>query len=170
MARHPVEFVSLQGAAFPSQQVVRGIFCRSMKIYIAAFYHSRKAQAENSGTAYARAAALADPAYSLELFHYIGDNSKLLDIIRSDKRTIFLDFSAFSMFTQGIKVDLKAYACFVEQNHDIIEVAASLDFIGAGQEQQNYDQLKTLETMLGGKTILPVHHVRDTGPVVEEIS
>ena len=65
------------------------------------------------------------------------------------------------MFTQGIKVDLKAYARFVEQNHDIIEVAASLDFIGAGQEQQNYDQLKTLETMLGGKTILPVHHVRD---------
>ena len=46
------------------------------------------------------------------------------------------------MFTQGVEVDLKAYAGYVDKNRDIIEIASNLDAIGAGKEQFSFDNQK----------------------------
>lgn len=129
-----------------------------MKIYIAAFYQSRKSQAENMGTAYARAAAIADCANNLESFHYIKDMPQLLNLVRRDKRTLFLDSGAYSMFTQKIGVNLQSYAKFIRDNQDAIHVASNLDAIGK-PEQASYDNQKLLESY--GVDIKPVHHARD---------
>lgn len=95
--------------------------------------------------------------YVLESFHYM--KSSMVKEIRSDKQTIFLDSGAFSMFTQGVKVDLASYANYIKNHSDIIHVASNLDAIGAGNEQLSYDRQKQLEDM--GVDIKPVHHVRD---------
>jgi uncharacterized protein Usg len=142
-----------------------------MKIYIAAFYQTRKAQAV-AGTAFAKAAALADPAYNLESFHYLDKLRQIPDLVREDKRKIFLDSGAYSMYTQGATVDLKAYARYIYLNRDIIETASNLDAIGTpgankklSEEtaQHSYDNQKKLESWLKpqGLAVQPVHHVRD---------
>ena len=142
-----------------------------MRIYIAAFYQTRKAQAV-AGTAFAKAAALADPAHNLESFHYLDKLKKIPDLIRKNKKKIFLDSGAFSMFTQGVEVDLKEYARYIYRNRDIIEIASNLDAIGKlgaskaeAEEtaQHSYDNQKKLEGWLKpqGLTVQPVHHVRD---------
>jgi hypothetical protein len=97
--------------------------------------------------------------YDLESYHYIGDSQRVIDYLRSKGRTIFLDSGAFSMFTQGIKVDLKKYAQYIIDNADVIHVASNLDEIGAGKEQESYANQKALERM--GAKIQPVHHARD---------
>lgn len=130
-----------------------------MRIYMAAFYQTRKAQAFIGGTAYARAAMIADPEYNLESFHYVQDMPIIGKMLRHDKHTVFLDSGAFSMFTQNVKVDLKAYAKFVQENQDIIHLASNLDAIGAGQEQLTYERQKQLEAM--GADVKPVFHARD---------
>jgi len=142
-----------------------------MRIYIAAWYQTRKAQAV-AGTAFAKAAALADPAHNLESFHYLDKLKQIPDLVRKDKRKIFLDSGAFSMFTQGVEVDLKAYAAYVYKNRDIIEIASNLDSIGKlnatqteaeATAQRSYDNQKKLEGWLKpqGLMVQPVHHVRD---------
>lgn len=98
--------------------------------------------------------------WMLESYHYIG-GTNVPDAVRRDRETIFLDSGAFSMFTQGIKVDLKEYAAFVKRNSDIIHTASNLDVIGKGAEQETYDRQKQLEGWLGPNVIQPVHHVRD---------
>jgi len=95
----------------------------------------------------------------LESFHYIGKTERFTDVIRSDKRKIFLDSGAFSMFTQGIDVDLRDYADFVKQHDDIIEVASNLDHIGRGTEKKTWKNQKIIEDY--GAIIQPVHHARD---------
>ncbi len=95
----------------------------------------------------------------LESFHYIGKGEKYTNAIYSDKRKIFLDSGAFSMFTQGIEVDLKAYAEFVKKHKKIIEVSSNLDHIGQGTEQKTWDNQRKLEDY--GAVIQPVHHARD---------
>jgi len=95
----------------------------------------------------------------LESFHYIGKTDRYTDIIRKDKKKIFLDSGAFSMFTQGIDVDLKDYADFVMENDDIILTASNLDVIGRGNEKATMKNQKILEDF--GARIQPVHHARD---------
>ncbi|MCK5603182.1 hypothetical protein KAR91_14970 [Candidatus Pacearchaeota archaeon] len=63
------------------------------------------------------------------------------------------------MFTQKKEVDLEAYADFIKENIDVIEIASNLDHIGRGGEQQTYDNQKRLEEF--GVKIAPVHHARD---------
>jgi len=79
-----------------------------------------------------------------------------LDLMRRDKRTIFLDSGAYSTSTQGVEVDLQAYARFIKRNHDIIEVAASLDIIDVGQEQQNYSAALIASEVLSSRTMKSV--------------
>lgn len=99
--------------------------------------------------------------WCLESFHYF--KGKKVDAMRRralerEPRSIFLDSGAFSMFTQGIKIDLQEYADYIAQNSDIIHIASNVDVIG-GTEEASYTNLKILEGM-GAKT-QPVHHVKD---------
>lgn len=123
-----------------------------MKVYMAGFY-----SAHGAGTPNAMISGISDPKFVLESYHYM-DNRKA-EAIRKLKKTIFLDSGAFSMFTQGVEVDLKAYAKYIEENADIIHVASNLDVIGRGNEQGSWDNQKELEGY--GAVICPVHHARD---------
>lgn len=128
-----------------------------MRIYMAGLYAGGRGAVNTTSP---QLAVMADYKceWILESYHYIGKN-KLAEIIRRKGDTIFLDSGAFSMFTQGIQVDLKAYAQYIKDNQDIIHVASSLDVIGQGHEQDSYDNVKTLESY--GVRIQPVHHARD---------
>lgn len=123
------------------------------RIYAAGFYSASGVKTINGV-----ASNLARPDHILESYFYIGKNHEA-DAIRKDKRTIFLDSGAFSMFTQGVEVDLDKYAQFIKDNSDIIHVASNLDVIGRDQEQGSYDNQKYLEKL--GVSIGPVHHARD---------
>ncbi len=142
-----------------------------MKVYIAGFYLAGRSRGD-AGTVYAQASGLSDPAHSLESFHYIGKDRRVLELIREDQRPIFLDSGAFSMFTQNEHVDLVDYARFIYKQRDIIEVASNLDAIGnsLGRDKEGneaakatYANQKQLEQWLKpqGLGVQPVHHVRD---------
>lgn len=126
-----------------------------MRIYMAGLY-----QVRSFGTIHALVSQSVSYPYMLESFHYICD-STIPQLIRLKKESIFLDSGAFSLFTQGVKVDLKQYARFVDANRDIIHAVSNLDVIGQGHEQESYDRQKALEGMLGTGIVSPVHHVRD---------
>jgi len=80
--------------------------------------------------------------YILESYHYIHRQS-FVDKIRRDNETVFLDSGAFSAFTKGIKVDIKAYCRYIKENADIIKCidgnvcASVLDAIGDAQGTYN---------------------------------
>lgn len=97
--------------------------------------------------------------YDLESYHYLKDTRNAPAYFRENKKTIFLDSGAFSMFTQGIKVDLREFSDYIKRGKDFIHVASNLDEIGKGKEQESYNNQKTLEKY--GAAIQPVHHARD---------
>jgi hypothetical protein len=117
-----------------------------MRVYAAAYYQNRRKMFQ------------VDYKYHLESYHYLV-GQKFENLIREDGVRIMLDSGAYSMFTQGIDVDMDAYAQWVKDNADIIEFASNLDVIGAGNEQGSYDNLKYLESL--GIEAIPVHHARD---------
>jgi hypothetical protein len=94
----------------------------------------------------------------LESYHYI-KNEQILESIAKNKDSIFLDSGAFTMFTQGVKVDLRAYANFINKYRKLFHVASNLGIIGRGKEKENYQNQKILESY--GATVSPVHHARD---------
>lgn len=67
--------------------------------------------------------------WMLESYHYI-HNPKYVDEIAMDGIKVFLDSGAFSAFTTGIDVDIKAYCDYCLKHERIIEVASVLDGIG----------------------------------------
>jgi len=97
--------------------------------------------------------------YDLESYHYIKENDEAIEYYRHLKKTIFLDSGAFSMFTQGIKIDLKVYADYIKAHADVIHVASNLDEIGQHREQDSYNNQRALERY--GVKVQPVHHARD---------
>ena len=124
-----------------------------MKIYIAGI------STEVSETAAdLRVIGKAKPQHVLESYYYL-KNPKKIAITRERGTRIFLDSGAFTMFTQGVKIDLKEYARFIICHQDIIEVAANLDVIG--NAEHSYANQKKLEGLLKphGLNVLPVHHV-----------
>lgn len=123
-----------------------------LRIYMAGYY-----SAHGTRTTNALISKEASPRFVLESYHYT--DTKKAQLIRNDKRRIFLDSGAFSMFMQGVKVDLQAYATFILENQDVIEYASNLDVIGKGNEEASYKNQKTLEGM--GVKVFPVHHARD---------
>lgn len=86
----------------------------------------------------------------LESFHYIG-KQRAVDMIRGDKRQVFLDSGAFSMWSLGAKVDIKAYCHYIQKNDDIIRkdggvlLASVMDAIGDAEgtlrNQQEMERL-----------------------------
>jgi hypothetical protein len=125
---------------------------------MAALYQSRLAGADTSQSVHMQIIRQARHyPYMLESYHYM--KPQIVAAIRDNKSSVFLDSGAFSMFTQGVEVNLESYARFIENHQDIIHVASNLDAIGRGYEQLSYDRQKQLERM--GAKIKPVHHVRD---------
>jgi len=104
--------------------------------------------------------------HDLESYHYLKDTKMAPDYYRELGKTIFLDSGAFSMFTQGIEVDLQEYADFIKRNQDIIHVASNLDVIGRNSEEGTYRNQKELERM--GVNIQPVCHARDADKWIEK--
>lgn len=95
----------------------------------------------------------------LESYHYIGHSDRYTHMIRDNQKIrpghkIFLDSGAFSMFTQGVDVDMPAYVKFINDNADIIEVASVLD--GIGDPELTYQNQQKLESM--GANVLPCFH------------
>jgi hypothetical protein len=131
-----------------------------MRIYMAGVYHGGRAS-QGTSSIHLRVSKKYEYPWILESFHYA--DPSMLRAIRENKQTIFLDSGAFTMFMQGVKVDLKQYARFIFGNQDIIHIASNLDAIGEGHEQESYDRQKLLEQYLGDKKdqVKPVHHVRD---------
>lgn len=102
-----------------------------MKIYIAGLFtsnfdlHSKTFQMLTPREQEARK----EIPYLLESYHYVHKQSAV-DRIRADGAKVFLDSGAFSAFTKGVDVDIKAYCEYIKKNQDIIEVASVLDGIG----------------------------------------
>lgn len=126
-----------------------------MKLYLAATYSNGMG---NHDQQFRRLSPNAKAAmnycqYYLESYHYLGQQSKI-DSIRRDNRVIFLDSGAFSAFTQGVDVDIEAYARFCKDNADIVQYASVLDAIGdeigTWQNQHKLEQL--------GVNVLPCYH------------
>lgn len=67
--------------------------------------------------------------WMLESYHYI-HNPKYVDEIKQDGIKVFLDSGAFSAFTTGIDVDIRAYCDYCIRHADVIDVASVLDGIG----------------------------------------
>ncbi len=131
-----------------------------MKIYLAGVYPEGLYRATtDKAYLYRKPWKKYKPLYYLESYYEIRNHQGIVDCIRKRGDKIILDSGAFSAFTQGVVVDLKDYAEFIKRNRDIIEVAANFDVIGAGGEQQSYDNLKELESY--GADVKPVHHARD---------
>lgn len=119
-----------------------------MRIYLAGYYNGK-----------ASAYAIEQGAYDwfLESYHYIQRES-ILDSIRRDKRSIFLDSGAFSAFTKGVEIKLEDYAAFIHKNKDIIHLAANLDDLHK-REELTWKNQKALESM--GVKPVPVFHTRE---------
>jgi hypothetical protein len=102
--------------------------------------------------------------YHLESYHYISRQS-FVDKIRADKATVFLDSGAFSAFTKGVKVDIRAYCKYIQANSDIIKnidgnvCASVLDAIG--DAQGTYENQMTMEK-LGVRPLPCFHYNEDT--------
>lgn len=92
----------------------------------------------------------------LESYHYVHKPSYVKKM-RRDGVKVFLDSGAFSAFTKGVNVDLKAYCRYIKENEDIIEVASVLDNIGsANSAQGTYENQCAMERE--GVIPLPCFH------------
>lgn len=137
-----------------------------MRIYMAGFFAGRGVATTSS--IHFRVSQMVNYPWLLESFHYV--NPAMIKEIRRLQKKVFLDSGAFSMFTQGVQVDLKAYARFIYEHQDMIDVASNLDAIGAGNEQLSYERQKQLESWLKPKGLIinPVHHARDKDPWLQK--
>jgi hypothetical protein len=130
-----------------------------MKVYMAGIYGGGS---EQSASLHSAISAFYTKKYPHVLESYAYLTRKHVEQIQDDKRKIFVDSGAYTMFTKGIAVDLAKYAKFLTWYKDIIEIASNVDVIGSGQEQQTYENQKTIENLAGRESIIPVHHVRDS--------
>lgn len=100
----------------------------------------------------------------LESYHYVYRKSFVAKM-RADGVKIFLDSGAFSAFTMGVDVDMKAYCRYVQENADIIEVidgsvcASVLD--GIGDPLKTYQNQMAMEA-LGVRPLPCFHYGEDT--------
>lgn len=108
-----------------------------MKLYLAGIYTSNF---HKESQLYARLtdrekAARDGVKYYLESYHYV-HRQAYVDKMRADGVKVFLDSGAFSAFTKGVDVNMRAYCDYIQRNMDIIEIvdgalcASVLDGIG----------------------------------------
>lgn len=135
-----------------------------MKLYIAATYTSNfdlESQAFIRLTDTGKAARRY-PKFQLESYHYVNKDS-FVRKMRRDGCRVFLDSGAFSAFTKGYEIDLKAYARYIHDNQDIIEVASVLDAIG--DPRGTWENQKRLESL--DCAVLPCYHYGEPEGVLE---
>lgn len=132
-----------------------------MKLFLAGLYTSNF---NLEGTVFKK---LTDPEkearinvkHYLESYHYIYRETAVQKI-RQDNKKVFLDSGAYSAFTKGVKVDIRAYCEYIQKNLDIIEVvdgvlcASVLD--GIGDPLLTYQNQLTMEAY--GVKPLPCFH------------
>lgn len=141
-----------------------------MKLYLAARYTSNF-HMRSSSYRYLddrERQAYHDVRYLLESYHYIGKGAPP-EHIRKDGVKVFLDSGAFSSFTKGKVIDIKAYCDFIKRNKDIvleedgILLASVLDAIGDPDE--TYRNQVRMEQM--GVKPLPCFHYNEPIEVLE---
>lgn len=131
----------------------------TVKIYLAARFTGGRGDPDHHN--YNLATAGTEPyPHLLESYHYAKEG-KLDAAIRKAGIKVFLDSGAFSMFTQGVKVNLDEYARYIESHTDMVEFASNVDAIGAGREAESYANQKYMEQCKLPVPIYPVHHARD---------
>ena len=101
-------------------------------------------------------------SWFLESYHYI-HKGKYVERMRRDKVRIFLDSGAFSAFSLGAVIDIAAYAEFVKEHQDIIEMASVLDAIG--DAEGTYKNQVELERR--GAEVLPCFHYGEPWDICE---
>lgn len=126
-----------------------------MRLYIAGLYTSHF---ELDGNLFNRSTENAQAhrrqvRHHLESYHYI-HKGRYVEKIRKDGVKVFLDSGAFSSFSLGVDVSIEAYAEFVREHQDIIEMASVLDAIG--DPVGTYHNQNTLEKL--GAEVLPCFH------------
>lgn len=95
----------------------------------------------------------------LESYHYVYKASSVA-MLRRDNVKVFLDSGAFSAYTQGVDIDIKAYCRYIQDNADIIKVedgillASVLD--GIGDPEKTLHNQNTMEKL--GVKPLPCYH------------
>lgn len=84
----------------------------------------------------------------LESYHYVG-KQKYVDDMRRCNAKVFLDSGAFSAYTLGAEISVKAYTDYIQRNWDIVRVedgvpmASVLDGIGDPlKTYQNHEEMK----------------------------
>ncbi len=127
-----------------------------MEIHLAAWGQNGAGSAASGTTGHSQVLRPVRYPHVLESFHYM--NSKIVSAARADGTKFFLDSGAFSMFTQGVDVDLDKYAAFIHGHPDIIKVASNLDDTSK-DEAKSYSNQKALEAL--GCTVQPVFHARE---------
>jgi hypothetical protein len=134
-----------------------------MKVYPGGLYNSGVATPQGSRSINKRVTKSIRFLHVFESFHYADD--RMARMIRHNGQKLFLDSGAYSAQTLGVRISSRQYARFIREHRDIIEVASNLDVIGKGNEQNSYENLKTLQLLLHrdglSHLIKPVHHVRD---------
>lgn len=126
-----------------------------MNLYIAGIYVSHFHKTGNLyRTTPENARALRDEvSLNLESYHYI-KKGRYVEHMRRDGVKVFLDSGAFSSFSLGVDVDIGAYAEFIKENQDVIEMASVLDAIG--DYEQTWKNQQDLERR--GCQVLPCFH------------
>jgi hypothetical protein len=131
--------------------------------YLGGYYLSGFRMPGSRSTIHLRVAKCLPCPFVLESFAFISD--PLVRAIRHNRQRIFLDSGAFSMHTRHARVNLRRYAAFIRDHHDIIAHAANIDAISPANEELSYDRQKALETLLApdglDHLLMPVHHLRD---------
>lgn len=126
-----------------------------MRLYIAGLFTSHF---HLKGNLFSRAPEAAQKlrasvTHKLESYHYIHKGNYLRHI-REDGEKLFLDSGAFSSFSLGVEVSIEAYAEWVKENQDVIEMASVLDAIG--DPVGTFHNQNTLEKL--GVQVLPCFH------------
>lgn len=127
-----------------------------MQIHLAAWSQNGAGSAATTSAGHGRVLLPVRYPHVLESYHYMND--KIVAAAKADGTKFFLDSGAFSMFTQGAKVDIKSYANFINSHQNIIKVASNLDDI-TKTEKISYANQKALEGF--GCKVQPVFHARE---------
>ena len=80
------------------------------------------------------------------------------------KAELFIDSGAFSAHTQGVKIDLKEYVKFLQNNREFISVMATLDDLSSPQKtRENH-----LALISEGLPVIPCFHVGEPLQYLEQ--
>jgi hypothetical protein len=87
------------------------------------------------------------------------------NMVAKQGHELFLDSGAFSVFRQGIEIDIDEYIRFCKKYHGIFKVIAALDVIGSGPRSfDNYLYMRDA----GLKEVLPAWHYRDDKSLIKK--